>query len=82
MATSRMLATSVGADWDVRHGRVNTIVSWQSAIRRGGILGHGSMVRVDWIPARAQTVRIGFTAPLFEPLAGRTRPAVTTVTPP
>ena len=79
MATSRMLATSVGADWDVRHGRVNTIVSWQSGIRRGGILGHGSMVRVDWIPARAQTVRIGFTAPTFEPLAGRTRPAVTTV---
>jgi hypothetical protein len=79
MATSRMLATSVGADWDVRHGRVSTIVSWQSAIRRGGILGHGSMVRVDWIPERAQTVRIGFTAPIFEPLAGRTRPAVTTV---
>ena len=53
MATSRMLATSVGADWDIRHGRVNTIVSWQSAIRRGGILGHGSMLRVDWIPERA-----------------------------
>ena len=79
MATSRLLATSVGADWDVRHGRVNTIVSWQSAIRRGGILGHGSMLRVDWIPERAQTVRIGFAAPIFQPLAGRTRPAATTV---
>jgi phosphatidylserine/phosphatidylglycerophosphate/cardiolipin synthase-like enzyme len=80
MATSRLLATSVGADWDIRHERVNTILSWQSAIRRGGILGHGSMVRVDWIPARDQTVRIGVTAPLFQPLAGRTRPPATSVT--
>src|SRR5690349_10077204 len=79
MATSRLLATSVGADWDIRHGHVNTIVSWQSAIRRGGLLGHGSMMRVDWIPSRAQTVRIGLTAPLFQPLAGRTRPRSTTV---
>ncbi|HKN67388.1 MAG TPA: hypothetical protein VJW73_13990 [Gemmatimonadaceae bacterium] len=79
MATSRLLATSVGADWDLRHHRVNTIVSWQSAIRRGGILGHGSMVRVDWIPERGQTVRIGLTAPLFQPLAGRTRPRDTDV---
>lgn len=79
MATSRLLATSVGADWDIRHGRVNTILSWQSAIRRGGLLGHGSMLRVDWIPARGQTVRVGITAPMFDPLAGRTRPSTTTV---
>ncbi|HEY2853436.1 MAG TPA: hypothetical protein VGJ18_11350 [Gemmatimonadaceae bacterium] len=79
MATSRLLATSVGADWDIRHHHVNTIISWQSAIRRGGLLGQGSMLRVDWLPARGQTVRIGVTAPLFQPLAGRTRPLETTV---
>ena len=79
MATSRLFATSVGADWDIRHARANTIVSWQSALRRGGILGGGSMVRVDWIPERGQTVRVGLTAPLFDPLAGRTRPRATAV---
>jgi hypothetical protein len=79
MATSRLFATSVGADWDIRHGRVNTIISWQSATRRGGILGHGSMLRIDWLPAREQTVRVGFAIPLFQPLAGRTRPRATTV---
>src|SRR5690349_24231939 len=79
MATSKMLATSVGADWDIRHHHVNTIVSWQSAIRRGGLLGRGSMLRVDWIPARGQTVRVGIAAPLFQPLAGLTRPRATTV---
>src|SRR6478609_3681550 len=77
MATSRLFATSIGADWDMRHCRVNTIFSWQSATRRGGVLGHGTMVRVDWIPAREQTVRIGVTTPLFQPLAGRTRPRAT-----
>ena len=80
MATSRLLATSVGADWDIRHGRLNMIVSWQSALRRGGLLGYGSMVRVDWIPEREQTVRVGLSAPLFQPLAGRARPRATTVT--
>ena len=79
MATSRLLATSIGADWDIRHGHVNTILSWQSAIRRGGLLGYGSMLRLDWLPARGQTVRIGLTALLFDPLAGRTRPRVTSV---
>ena len=79
MATSRLFATSVGADWDLAHARVNPIVSWQGAIRRGGILGHGSMLRVDWIPAREQTLRVGVTAPMFDPLAGRTRPHATTV---
>src|SRR5437868_3491872 len=79
MATSRLFATSVGADWDIRHHHVNTVVSWQSAIRRGGLFGRGSMLRVDWIPARGQTVRVGLAAPLFQPLAGRTRQRVTTV---
>jgi len=78
-ATSRMLATSVGADWDIRNRRVDAIVSWQSAIRRGGLLGHGSMLRVDWLPKRDRIVRVGIAAPLFQPLPGRTRPLRTSV---
>jgi hypothetical protein len=73
MLTSQMLATSVGADWDMRNHRVDAVLSWQSAIRRGGLLGRGSMLRVDWIPKRDRTVRVGVAAPLFQPLAGRTR---------
>ncbi|HYD54196.1 MAG TPA: hypothetical protein VEA99_16290 [Gemmatimonadaceae bacterium] len=79
MVTSQLLATSIGADWDVRHGRLDAIVSWQAAIRRGGLVGRGSMLRVDWIPARGQAVRVGVAAPLFQPLAGRTRPRATSV---
>jgi len=80
MVTSQMLATSIGADWDMRNQTVDAILSWQSAIRRGGLLGRGSMLRVDWIPKRHNIVRAGVTAPLFQPLAGRTRPRRTSVT--
>lgn len=79
MATSQLLATSIGADWDIRNASVSPIVSWQSAMRRGGLLGGGSMLRLEWLPARGQTVRVGITAPLDRPLAGRTRPRTTTV---
>src|SRR5687767_1245942 len=79
-ATSQMLATSVGVDWDIRNGRVDPIVSWQSAIRRGGLLGRGTMLRVDWLPTRDHTLRAGITVPIAQPLAGRTRPGRTKVT--
>ena len=79
MATSRLFASCVGAEWDLRNHRVSTILSWQGAIRRGGLLGYGSMLRIDWLPAHGQTIRIGLTAPLFQPLAGRTRPRETNV---
>ncbi len=73
-ATARALGLSAGIDWNARPGNVAPILSFQSAILRGGILTHGSMVRVDWLPTRSQSVSIGLTVPLFQPLAGRTRP--------
>src|SRR6185503_4815352 len=82
LVTSRILATSVGADWDVRNGHVDMILSWQSAIRRGGVLGYGSMLRVDWLPKRDHILRVGVSIPLFQPLAGRTRQRQTSVTVP
>lgn len=80
LVTSRLLATSIGADWDIRNHRVDAILSWQSAIRRGGLIGRGSMLRVDWLPKRDHIVRVGVTLPLFQPLAGRTRASRTSVT--
>jgi phosphatidylserine/phosphatidylglycerophosphate/cardiolipin synthase-like enzyme len=80
MVTSQILATSIGADWDVRNGEVDMILSWQSAVRRGGLLGRGSMLRVDWVPNRDGLARVGVAAPLFQPLAGRTRSGRTSAT--
>jgi hypothetical protein len=68
-----LLGLSGGADWNMPRGRVSPIFTFETAIRRGGLLGRGTMVRVDWLPTRQQTVALGISAPLFKPLAGRTR---------
>lgn len=52
LATSRALGLSGGAEWDGRTHSVSTMFSFETAIRRGGLLGHGTMVRLDWRPGR------------------------------
>lgn len=69
IATSRMLGLSAGADFD---GKLSPVVSFQTAIRRGGILGFGTMVKIDWLPKRSNSLGAGIFVP-FAPFAGRTR---------
>jgi phosphatidylserine/phosphatidylglycerophosphate/cardiolipin synthase-like enzyme len=69
----------VGADWRATSGDLDAVLSFQAAVRRGGVLGGGSMLRVDWIPARNQTFELGVQVPLMQPFAGRTRPRPTSV---
>ncbi len=78
LAAFPMLALSAGADWNVSARRVDFLLSYQSAILRGGLLGHGSMLRVDWLPTRGRTVGLGIQVPVMQPYAGRTRPRHTT----
>ncbi len=63
-----------GIDYGVREQQLDFILSFSVPIRRGGILGHGSLVRLDWIPARNQTLNLGFQVPIFQPWMGKTRP--------
>ncbi len=79
LGSSPLLALGVGADWNVTRRRVDFLLSYQTAIRRGGLLGRGTMLRVDWLPTRARTFGIGIQAPLGQPFAGRTRPRHTDV---
>jgi hypothetical protein len=74
IARSPALAFGVGADVNVSRGRGDLLVTYQSAILRGGLLGHGTMLRVDWMPTRGQMLAVGIDVPLRQPLAGRTRP--------
>jgi hypothetical protein len=74
-----LFGLSGGADWNIPSYRLSPIFTFETALRRGGILGHGTMVRVDWLPTRRQTATLGISAPLFRPLAGRTRPRETQV---
>src|SRR4051812_23286440 len=79
IAAVPLLGLSGGVDWNIPGERLAPIFSFETAIRRGGVLGRGTMARVDWLPTRRQTIALGISAPLFRPLAGRTRPRETTV---
>jgi hypothetical protein len=68
------LALGIGVDWNVTRGRGDLLVTYRSAIRRGGLLGNGTMLRVDWLPTRSGTFALGIHVPVAQPLAGRTRP--------
>lgn len=78
-AESQLFGLSAGVDWSIPMGRLSPVLSFQTAIRRSGLLGRGTMARIDWLPTRSQTVAVGLTVPLFRPLAGRTRPRKTHV---
>ncbi|MFL5608540.1 MAG: hypothetical protein ACJ8AD_18945 [Gemmatimonadaceae bacterium] len=79
LATSRFFGLSAGADWNLHARRVDFMLSYQTAVLRGGLLGHGTMLRADWLPTRNRTLGLGVQAPLGQPFAGRTRPRATCV---
>src|SRR5258708_22233869 len=79
LAVSRMFGLSAGADLRIDREQVDPILSFQTAIRRGGLLGRGTMLRVDWLPTRHELVGLGVQVPLFQRFAGKTRPRRTTV---
>jgi hypothetical protein len=68
------LGLGIGADWEATSGDVEAVLSFQTAIRRGGVFGGGSMLRATWVPARQQTLEVGVQLPLMQHFAGRTRP--------
>jgi len=73
LANVPVIGFSAGVDWRATSSAIDPIFSFQTAIRRGGIVGGGSMVRLDWLPTRSQ-LGIGVNVPIGRPFAGRTRP--------
>jgi hypothetical protein len=68
------LGIGAGLDWNATNHQLGAIFHFETAIRRGGIFGHGTTVRFDWLPARSQRFAAGIQVPLLQPFAGRTRP--------
>jgi hypothetical protein len=73
LGVSPLARLHAGLDYDVRRGRVDWLIGTDFNIRRGGLFGYGSRLRLGWIPARDQTLQAGVTMPLGQH-AGRTRP--------
>jgi len=72
LATVPALGLAAGVDV-VSDGDLAPILTFQTAIRRGGLLGHGTMLRVDWLPKGRDVLGLGLHVPIGNRFAGRTR---------
>ena len=63
-----------GLDHSFRESDTDGIFSLALPLRRGGPLGRGGHLRIDWIPGRNDSFNIGLSFPLGNPYAGKTRP--------
>ena len=68
------LSGGLGADYTLRGGRLDMLVTLHTPVRRGGLLTRGSLLRLNWYPLRRRSFTLGVSAPLGDPLAGRNRP--------
>jgi len=78
LAELRGLLLKAGVDYDFQRENASFILSFTVPLRRGGILGHGTHLRVDWLPGRGNSWNFGLQVPL-EPHMGKTRPRDTEV---
>lgn len=74
LGVSRMFGLGAGVDYSLRSNGIDPIFSYQTAIQRGGLLGRGTKLRVDWLPTRDQLLGVGVEVPVFQKFAGKTRP--------
>jgi hypothetical protein len=78
VADLRALFLKLGVDHNFGRDQTSFLLSLQLPLRRGGILGRGTQLRLDWLPARKGTLQLGIQVPL-EPHMGCTRPRHTQV---
>lgn len=68
------LHVSLGPDYDVESDEVDLLLRLELATRRGGIFGKATMLRIDYLPGRQNTIMIGIDVPLWGKNLGKTRP--------
>lgn len=79
LGRSPALALGIGAEFRFGEGGVDLLVSFTPPLLRGGPFGHGGALRVDWIPTRDHSWRLGLTMPVAQPWMGKTRPRASRV---
>jgi hypothetical protein len=68
-----ILRLGLGADYNFRDTSLDFLVRISTPLRRSGIIGNGSRVRLNWLPWRGHTVTFGLTVPLGQGALGNTR---------
>lgn len=63
-----------GIDYAFGLGEADFLLGFSAPLRRGGVVGGGSRIRLDWLPGRAQTLNLGITLPIRSGPMGQTRP--------
>lgn len=71
---SRLFGLGAGLHYSLRNDRGAPMLTVVAPIRRGGIIGFGSDLRLEWLPARGGALNLVATLPIGQPHAGRTRP--------
>lgn len=67
---------AAGIDLSARTGAAHPSYSFTHPLRRGGLFRDGSMLRLDYMPTRGQSVTAGIEIPIAREVpTGRTRPA-------
>ena len=74
LLVSNLLRIGAGVDYDVRDGAGDLLLTFLAPVRRGGIIGGGSDLRLEWLPTRGGSINLSLTVPLHQPHRGRTRP--------
>jgi hypothetical protein len=73
LAVSPLTRLQFGLDYDARAGKVDFLLGGEFVVRRGGLFGGGTRLRLGWLPGRDQTLQVGLSVPVGQ-RAGRTRP--------
>ena len=80
LGTMRILRVGVGADVSFVGRGTSFVLTITEPLRRGGVFGGGSELRVDWLRnAGRSSWAFGVTVPVARPWVGRTRPHETDV---
>lgn len=63
-----------GGDYNARDHDLDFFVSLIHPFQRGGLLTPGGAIRIDFLPGRGNSVRLGMRLPIGQPFLGKTRP--------
>ncbi len=74
LGVSRIFFMQGGVDYSLRNNDVDFLMSFTVPLRRGGPLGKGGNLRIDWFPGRNHSFSVGLSIPLGQPFMGKTRP--------
>lgn len=74
MLSVPILRFGLGADYNIPDGDGDFLLALSFLLRRGGVFGHGTDIRFEWLPGRGNAFNVALNVPLWQPNAGKTRP--------